>query len=382
MAKTIVGLGDPKAVRKYSAFLAVDVGRTSYFNKKFMGTGIEAQTPVQTLPHLENDAGDSISYDLVMQLRMAPVEGDRILEGNEEDLKMYTDSLYIDQARGGVNTGGKMTRKRTIHDLRKVARARQSEWWSRVFDEMFFMYLSGARGVNADYTFGPSYPGFASNPLVAPDTYHQIIQGGKTKATLSAVTNGAGGDALTLSSIDMALARASVMGGGSSGIPAIEPCMIDGEEHYVCVMHPFQEYAVRTNSSTGQWLDIQKAAAAAEGRNNPIFKGALGMYNNVVLHKHKAVVRFNDYGSGSNVEAARALFMGRQAGVVAFGSPGTDLRFDWHEETRDNGNQAVITTSSIFGVKKTSFKTDQFGSLDFGVIAIDSAIGDPSNAGL
>lgn len=85
MAKTIIGLGDPKAVRKYSAFLAVDVGRKSYFNRKFMGTGIEAQTPIQTLPHLENDAGDSISYDLVMQLRMAPVEGDAILEGNEED---------------------------------------------------------------------------------------------------------------------------------------------------------------------------------------------------------------------------------------------------------------------------------------------------------
>lgn len=136
MARTIVGLGDPKAVRKFSAFLAVDVGRSSYFNKKFMGVGIEAQTPVQALPHLENDAGDSISYDLVMQLRMQPVEGDRILEGNEEDLKMYTDSLYIDQARGGVNTGGRMTRKRTIHDLRKVARARQSEWWARVFDQL------------------------------------------------------------------------------------------------------------------------------------------------------------------------------------------------------------------------------------------------------
>lgn len=382
MSRTIIGLNDPKAVRKYSAFLAVDVGRSSYFNKKFMGTGIEAQTPIQTLPHLENDAGDSISYDLVMQLRMQPVEGDRILEGNEEDLKFYTDSLYIDQARGGVNTGGKMTRKRTIHDLRKVARARQSEWWARVFDELFFQYLSGARGVNADYTFPLNYGGFASNPLVAPDSYHQIIQGGKTKATLTATTNGKGGDALTLDTIDQAVARASVMGGGSTGIPAIEPCMIEGEEHYVCVMHPFQEFAIRTNAATGQWLDIQKAATTAEGRNNPIFKGALGMYNNVVLHKHKAAIRFSDYGSAGNVQAARALFMGRQAGVVAFGSPGTDLRFDWHEETRDNGNQAVISTSSIFGVKKTSFKTDSYGSLDFGVIAIDSAIGDPSNAGL
>ena len=382
MAKTIIGLGDPKAVRKYSAFLAVDVGRKSYFNRKFMGTGIEAQTPIQTLPHLENDAGDSISYDLVMQLRMAPVEGDAILEGNEEDLKFYSDSLFIDQARGGVNTGGRMTRKRTIHDLRKLARARESEWWARVFDEQFFMYLSGARGVNADYTFATTYTGRANNPLVAPDTYHLIRQNGTAKASMVAPTSSAINDGLTLTSIDQAKARASVMGGGSSGIPSIEPCMIDGEEHFVCVVHPFQEYTLRTNATTGQWLDIQKAATTAEGRNNPIFKGALGMFNNVVLHSHKAVIRFNDYGSGANVEAARALFLGRQAGVVAFGSPGTDLRFDWHEETRDNGNQAVITTSSIFGVKKTAFSTDNYGSLDFGVIAIDSTIADPSGASL
>ena len=37
----------PKAVRKYSAFLAVDVGRQSYFNRKFMGVGVEAQKMAQ-----------------------------------------------------------------------------------------------------------------------------------------------------------------------------------------------------------------------------------------------------------------------------------------------------------------------------------------------
>ena len=151
MARTIIGAGDPKAVKKYSAFLAVDVGRKSYFNKKFMGVGEEAETPLQTLPHLENDSGDTISYDLVMQLKMKPISGDDILRGKEEDLKFYTDSLLIDQQRGGVNTGGKMTRKRTIHDLRKIARARQSDWWARLIDETCFQYLSGARGVNADF---------------------------------------------------------------------------------------------------------------------------------------------------------------------------------------------------------------------------------------
>lgn len=383
MARTIIGLNDPKAVRRYSAFLAVDVGRTSYFNKKFMGVGIEAQTPIQVLPHLENDAGDQISYDLVLQLKMQPVEGDNTLEGKEEDLKMYTDNVYIDQARGGVNTGGRMTRKRTIHDLRKVARARQSEWWARIFDELFFLYLSGgfrtsgsgaASFANADYTYPTGYAGFANNAFFAPDSEHQVFgaTGGTPAANFAALT---ANHKVDLALIDRLVARAEVLGGGVTEIPSLEPLKIDGEDTYVLLMHPWQAYDLRTNTSTGQWLDIQKAAAGAEGQKNPIYKGGLGKYNDVVLHKHKAVLRRTDGGAGS-VAVARALFLGRQAGVVAFGSPGTGLRFDWNEESRDNGNQAVITTGSIFGVKKTRFSINSV-ERDFGVIAVDTAAANP-----
>lgn len=374
MAKTLVGVGDAKAIKRYSAFLAVDVGRKSYFNKKFMGVGEGAQTPLQTLPHLENDAGDQISYDLVMQLKMKPIQGDSNLRGNEEDLKFYTDSLLIDQLRGGVNTGGKMSRKRTIHDMRAISRVRQSEWWARLFDETLFMYLSGARGINGDFIEDTSFTGYAGNAFVAPDSQHLIYGGDATsKATLDSA------DKITLGVIDKAVARAETMGGGTTGIPSLQPCEIDGEPHFVLVMHPWQEYDLRTSSSTGQWLDIQKAAAGADGKANPIFKGGLGMYNNVVLHKHKGVIRFSDYGAANPgvVNAARALFLGRQAGVVAFGSPGTGLRFDWNEEMEDRGNQVVITTASIFGVKKTAFTIDGV-SRDFGVVAIDTACADPS----
>lgn len=374
MAKTLVGVGDPKAVKKYSAFLAVDVGRKSYFNKKFMGVGEEAQTPLQTLPHLENDAGDQISYDLVMQLKMKPIRGDATLRGKEEDLKFYSDSLYIDQLRGGVNTGGRMTRKRTVHDLRKIARVRQSEWWARLFDETLFIYLSGMRGSNGDFIEDADFTGYAGNPLVAPDAEH-IVYGGDAvgKTTLDSA------DKINLGLIDRLVAKADVLGGGTSGIPSIQPCEIDGEPHYVLVMHPWQEYDLRSNANTGQWVDIQKAAAASEGRSNPMFKGGLGLYNNVILHKHKAVITASDYGAGSpgTVAAARALFMGRQAGVVAFGSRGTGLRFDWHEEMEDRANQVVITTASVFGVKKSAF-TIAGTSRDFGLIAVDTAAADPN----
>ena len=283
-------------------------------------------------------------------------------------LKFYTDSVTIDQMRGGVNTGGRMTRKRTIHDLRQIARARQSEWWARIFDELFFMYLGGARGVNDDYIFSTTYTGFANNALVAPDAKHILYGNDATsKASLDSA------DVFELRLVDRAVTKAQTMGGGSSGIPKLQPIRIDGEEHCVICMHTFQDHALRTNTSTGQWFDIQKAAAAAEGRDNPIFKGNMGMYRNVVLHSYNAVTRFSDYGAGGNVAAARALFMGRQAAVAAFGSPGTNLRFDWNEESRDNGNMAVITTSTICGIKKTAFTIDGT-SRDFGLLSLDTAV--------
>lgn len=367
MARTIVGLNDPKAVKRYSAFLAVDTARESYWNRKFMGVGEDSPTPVQMLPHLESDAGEYISFDLSIQLKQEPVEGDDIQEGTEEDLKFYTDGLYIDQARGGVNTGGRMTRKRTLHNLRLIARKRQSEWWARVFDELFFMYAAGARGVNTDFIYRTAFTGRANNLLVAPDSGH-ILYGGSATSKATVTVN----DTMNITLIERAKTKAAMLGGGTQETPQIQPVMIDGEEHYVLVMNPWQEYNLRTNTNTGQWIDIQKALATAEGRNSPMCKGGLGMHNNVILHSHKGVVRFTDYGAGSDVGAARALFLGRQALVCAFGSSGTGLRFDWHEEARDNGNQAVISTSSIFGIKKT-----RFNSKDFGLLSLDTAAKDP-----
>jgi N4-gp56 family major capsid protein len=377
MARTIVGLNDPKAVKKYSAFLATDVAKKSYWSKKFMGKGDASSMPIQQLKDLESDAGEYISFDLSMQLKMQPVEGDDVLENKEEDLKFYTDGIYIDQMRGGVNAGGRMTRKRTIHSLRKVARRRSSDWWQRAFDELIFMYGSGARGVNADFIYPTSYPGFANNPFTAPDSEHIAYANGKTKATVVV------GDIMTLTEIDKAIAVAAMMGGGSGGgdagtdgntqTPKIQPIMINGERHFVQLLNPWQVYDVRTSAVAGQWLDIQKAAAGAEGRKSPIFKGTLGMYNNVVLHEHESIIRFSDYGAGGDVLAARALFMGEQAMVMAFGTAGTGLRFSWHEESRDNGNQAIITTSSIFAVKKVTFN-----GKDFGMYVVDTAAKTPA----
>lgn len=366
MGQTIVGLNDPKAVKKYSGNLAVDTGRKGFFTRKFMGKGEFPTKPIWQLTDLEADAGEQITFDLSMQLNMQPVEGEQQLEGKEEQLVFFTDSVYIDQMRGGADCGGRMTRKRTLHDLRKIAKARSTDWWARVFDELIFIYLSGARGANTEFVYPTNYSGFANNGLTAPDSNH-LVYGGVATAKNNLVAT----DTMSTLPIDRAVAYAKMMGGGgpaATEIPQIQQCNIDGEDVFLMILNSYQSFALRRNATSFDWADIQKAMAMSSGKNNAFMTGSLGMWNKVVLQEHQNCIRFTDYGAGSNVEAARALFLGLQAGVIAFGSAGMDLRFGWHEETRDNGNRVVITTHTMWGFSKVTFNGN-----DFGVMAIDTA---------
>ena len=261
-----------------------------------------------------------------------------------------------------------MTRKRTDHDLRTVAKDRLSDYWAQYIDELFFIYLSGARGINEDFIEDEEWTGHAGNPIHPPDTGHILFGGSATsKATITAT------DKMSRILIERAATRTRMMKAEDPKQVSMMPVSIDGEPHYVCLMSPFQEHDLRT-ADAGGWLEIQKAAVTAEGRNNPIFKGGLGMINNIVLHSHESVIRFDDYGAGGDVKAARALVMGRQAGVVAHGTAGATT-FSWKEEVDDYGNEPVVAAGTIIGVSKT-----RFNGKDFGVLALDTAARSPEQA--
>lgn len=365
MTRTVVAFGDVKAQKKWSGALIVDLAKKSYFERKFISTS--DNSVIQRKTELESDAGDRVSFDLCVQLRGKPTYGDNRLEGKAEGLRFFTDEVNIDQVRHAVSAGGKMTRKRTAHDLRMVGKDRLGDYWSRFFDEMIFVYLSGARGINEDFIEDTSWTGHAGNAIQAPDTSHLLYGGSATsKATLAST------DKMSRGVIEKAIVKAKMMQAKDPTVANMLPTVWDGEEHYVLLMSEFQEYDLRTSTTGGEWLDIQKAAAAAEARNSPIFKGGLGMINDTVLHSHRNGIRFNDYGAGANVLAARALLLGRQAGAVAYGTAG-GMRFDWKEEVQDYENEPTVASGTIAGFKKT-----RFNGKDFGVISIDTAAADPN----
>ena len=83
----------------------------------------------------------ALRFDLTVPLQGEMVYGDNRVEGTEEDLTFYQDEVKIDQARKAASAGGRMTRKRTIHDLRKVAKNAAAEYISQWHVDLCFTYM-------------------------------------------------------------------------------------------------------------------------------------------------------------------------------------------------------------------------------------------------
>lgn len=367
MSQTVIPWGDPRAVKRWSPKLAVDIQRDGYFAKRFIGK--DSNNIIEEKVELEADAGDTISFDLVVHLRGEPTFGDDRVEGKEEQLRFYSDKVEIDQVRKAVSAGGKMSRKRTEHDLRRTARDRLKSFWSKFNDELHFMTLAGSRGHNEGFTMREGWGGFANNPLLAPDANHLLFGGtAQSKATVTAA------DTMGRQLIERAAVHADMMQAINPEVANMVPLSIEGNDHYVCIMSPFQSHDLRNEVGGTGWLDLQKAAMAAEGSKNRVFKGGLGMINNVILHQHQNVIRFRDYGAGANLPAARALMCGRQAAAIAYGTT-EKQRFIWKEMKKDYENEPTVAGGYIYGEKKCRFH----GS-DFGVMALDTHARNPNAA--
>ena len=358
--QTSIPFGSALAQKVWGTALAVDVTTQSYFSRKFIGSG--ENNVMQEMFELSKGAGDTIDCHLSVQLREEPVFGDNVADGQEESLRFFVDTITVDQVRKPISLGTRMTQKRTVHDLRTVGRNRGKEYWAAWKDEQIFMYMAGGRGANLDYVSNPGFTGFASNPFQAPDSGHLIYPGTATsKASITA------SDKMTVELVETTVQKARMMRASDRDNANMVPVTINGEDHFVMVMSPWQEHAMRTSTDAQGWLELQKAAAGSEGRSSRIFKGSLGMINKCLLHTHERAVTFTDYGAGANVAAARAIFMGRQAGIIAYGNK-TGARMTWEEEVKDYGNNPSIALGAILGIKKT-----RYNGRDFGAIAIDTA---------
>lgn len=349
--ETQFGTNDPQTVKLWSKLTFYEAIFMTYMGR-FMGTS--NRSILQRVPDLERNAGDTIKYDLLVQLAGYGVDGDSELSGNEEELTYHQAEVYIDQKRHGEKCR-RMSQQRTVHNLRNDARLMLADWFARIYDEFWFAYMAGFGGVDSagnPTALANALP-FAGNALLTSDssTEQRLID--QTGATMS------------IKFIDYALELAK------TASPLIRPAMVGGEPKFVLILHPYSVTELRTSASSGEWLDIQKNAGVRGGRN-PIYTGALGEYNGVIIHESTRVPYDANNGYAYN------LFLGAQAGVFAYGNAysrldqegpmGRGNMFSWFEETGDHGNKKAVSAGSIFGMQK-----NRFNGTDHGVIQIRTA---------
>ena len=304
-----------------------EAGRRKSFFDKFTGTS--PNSIIQVKEELTRQAGDAIIIPLLMPLTGSGISGDNILEGNEEALVYRDFKVTIDQIRNGVLIKGRMAEKQTQINMRKDAREALSDWLATYVDKKIFEVLS-------------------TDPT--PD---RIVYGGSATSEDSIGAADIFDTSLIGKAKRVALADENTM---------VKPIKIDGKDTYIMIV---DQYQARDLVNDEKWLAAQQYANV-RGENNPIFSGALGVYDGVILHQCNRILR-TDTGSGGT-KVGHALFLGAQAAVFAEGeSP------RWEEDVFDYGNKAGFSFGRIFGVAKTQFKYDGENLTDFGCINVLTA---------
>ena len=359
MAKTNFGVNHPLAVSLWSKSLANEAFRRTFIGK-FMGQDEDSLLMEKT--DFKNGSGDNITFGLNVQLQGEGVEGDATQEGMEESLQFYDDNLVINQLRHATRTRGRMTEQRVPYDLRKTSRNRLADWFARRMDTAFFNQICGNTAVS-----DTRYTG--QNAVLAPSS-NRIIY---ASANANNDTDLRSDDTFNLNMIDAMRQRAETASVEDNTGPLVRPIMVNGRDYYVCFLHDYQVTDLRTRTETGQWLDIQQSAMeGGDVSGNPIFSGALGVYNGVILHKAVRVTNGVNHANNTPVaNVRRAVLCGAQAACVAFGSGNSDTRYTWVEELFDFANQFGVAAGVIWGLKKTRFAPENDSTVnneDFGVV--------------
>jgi len=333
--------------------------------------GKDSNNIIQIKDELKKESGDTVTFGLTAKLTGAGVDGDNELEGNEEAINAYSESITINQKRFGVRLTGVLDEQKNAYNMRADAKEKLATRLQEFIERQFFLKLAGVTnptltdiagtvvGADCSWSNTPDYIPDADTAAGFGDRYlcADYAAGTDSLATTDLIT-------------PALISRAKVKAMTAS--PKIIPLKIGGKNYYVLFVHPYQAFDLKNNATFAQ----AQREAAARGSENPIFTGALGVWDGVIIHEHEYVpfldidVAGNSFrgaatGTNCTADACRALLCGRQAGgYVQCQNPN-----GWVEKTFDYKNKTGFATGLIGGIQKI-----MFNSKEYGVVAVDTAI--------
>lgn len=281
----------------------------------------------------------------------------------------YSEQVAIDQIRNAVRLKGKLDAQKTVYDQIKSAREVLRSWMKEFYCRQILLKMAGVTNTLLKDTNGVLVSGratWSNTPDFIPDA---DTAAGNGNRYLCVNTSGAAslssGNTLTLDVVTKAATKARLAS------PKIQPISGKGEDFYVMYVHPLSARDLRLSSD---WKTAQENAKV-RGEDNPVFRGALGYWSNVLLLENEFVPwldisdagnSFRGFATGTDygADCAANILCGRQAVLVAEASNPEALVV----EQFDYKNKDGVAASFIGGCQKT-----MFNSKEFGVIQVDAA---------
>lgn len=290
--------------------------KDSYFDKF---TAMDGSNVVHQNKDLTNVKGDSVVFGLMMNLSGAGVEGNRAtLTGNEEALNIYDFTVNTQLVRNAVSRFEADDQK-TQYDMLKEIKGALKQWLSDWFDNKLITKLTTT----------------IPNPT-------ETVYASAANTVSSTTAN----DKLTTALISRAKRKAMMHA------PKVQPIKVDGMDKYIMLVSP---WAAKDLKDDAKWLAAQQNANV-RGSKNPIFTGALGEYDGVILYEYERVSLSNGGASSANV--CYNLLLGKQAACFAVARPAKHI-----EQTDDYGNVAGNGIAFYGAVEKTKFNGKDYGTI-------------------
>ena len=302
MAKTTIATTHGLTNEAWEASLYSTYQEKTFFSK-FKGTGTDSV--VQVKRELSKSAGDAINFGLAGTLSGAGVAGNNVLgtgdTSNEEAMEFFDQRVTIDQIRNGTRIAGKMDEKRVAFSMRNQAKSQLTEWMARNEDAALFTAIN-----------------------TCDEILSSLITG--TGVTVDAIID---------MKVQAMFPTANNITGGITTSRKLNPIRLDmGEEVFILGVNPSDAAALKKSSD----FKTYQYNGNVRGGDNPIFTGALGNVNGVVIHEHSSFV------------AGRPVLMGAQAAFLAYGK-----EIMYGEDEFDYTNQTGFMIGSIRGVALAKF---------------------------
>lgn len=252
-----------------------------------------------------NKPGEEIFIQLTSPLTGAGVSGDTTaLTGQEEEMTTADLSFKTIYRRHGVRINNR-AQKKSMLDLRGMAVDRLAEWGKGKLDGVRF-----GNAINAGFYYDAG--GTDGTEASGGSPYERFVGTGNT-----AVNDLIASELVTLAE----LSKSKYVMLDRTGF---RPWTVGGLDHLVAVLDPWVEYGIKASDST--WAQAQREAMQ-RGSANPLFTGAVGVWDGVIIKKANRVATGTNAGS---VRYARNLIFGPEAFIEGWGTMP-----DWNEETFD-----------------------------------------------